>query len=105
MARYKVLRALEHGAGAPADTLHIPEGVAPPGGATPLIDQAGKQIGWQVKSAGHGGLIAVDASGEIELSDREAALLPGGTVAAVQAKKQRPAGKEETKEAKLETRN
>ena len=60
MARFKVLRAIEHSL-----CLYLPEAAGAPERA---------------KSAAHGGAIAVNASGAIELSDEEAAALNRGQV-------------------------
>ncbi len=59
MAKFKVLRPIEHSL-----RLYVPAGVAAE----------------KAKSAAHGGDIAVDASGTIELSEAEAALLTRGQV-------------------------
>jgi hypothetical protein len=59
MAKFKVLRPIEHSL-----RLYVPAGAAAE----------------KTKSAAHGGEIAVDASGTIELSEAEAALLTRGQV-------------------------
>lgn len=60
MAKFKVLRPIEHSL-----CLYVPAGAA---------------AAEKAKSAAHGGDIAVDASGTIDLSEAEAALLTRGQV-------------------------
>ena len=69
MAKYKVLRALEHGTGAADQKLYLPAGSESPG---------------TVNSVGHGRDIPVDVSGEVDLTAAQAEpLIKIGTVAPI----------------------
>ena len=72
MAQFQVIRAIEHN-----QKLYLPRGSTAPD---------------RIKSAAHGQDIAVDATGVIELNDREAAALSNGQVLPLKAAESRETG-------------
>ncbi len=83
MAKYKVLRPIEHNL-----RLYLPE--VPD--ALPTV-----------KSAGHGGEIPADASGTIELSEKEAAALIDGQIPVDESGKPLPIEEKKVREAEVKT--